>query len=187
MSLLTKNNSFCLLIDVQEKLFPAIYEKEILLKNIEFLLNGLAELEIPIIATEQYPKGLGKTINNITKKNQIQKFLEKTEFSAWLNPIIKQEIIKLDKKQVVLIGIESHICVLQTALHMIKHGFEVFIPIECVGSRTLANTQNSLQRIQASGGIITNIESCLFEIMESSTNPHFKIISDLIKKRASNQ
>ena len=181
MSLLTKNNSFCLLIDLQEKLFPAIYEKEILLKNIEFLLNGLTELGTPIIATEQYPKGLGNTLGSIVKKNQVQKILEKTEFSAWLNPIIKQEIIKLDKKQVVLIGIESHICILQTALHMIKHGFEVFIPTDCVGSRSLANTQNALQRFQASGGIITNIESCLFEIMESSTNPHFKTISQLLK------
>jgi nicotinamidase-related amidase len=186
MSLLTKNNSFCLLIDLQEKLFPAIYEKEILLKNIEFLLNGLTELGTPIIATEQYPKGLGNTLGAIVNKKQIQKFLEKTEFSAWLNPIIKQEIIKLDKKQVVLIGIESHICVLQTALHMIKHGFEVFIPTDCVGSRTLANTQNALQRIQLAGGNITNIESCLFEIMESSTHPQFKTISDLIKKGVSN-
>lgn len=182
-NLLTKNNSFCLLVDVQEKLFPAIENKELLLKNIIFLLNGLKTLELPIMATEQYPKGLGKTLPTLQNNFPIQKTLEKTEFSAWLNQSIKQEIIQLDKQQVVIIGIESHICVLQTALHMLRHGFEVFIPSECVASRTITSKQQALQRIQMAGGVITDAESCLFEIMETSSHSQFKNISELLKAR----
>lgn len=181
-SLLTKNNSFCLLIDVQEKLYPTIHEKEILLENISFLVNGLNILEIPILLTEQYPKGLGKTIHDLTSLLKV-KGLEKNEFSAWLNPNIKQEIIKLDKQQVIIVGIESHVCVLQTALQMISHGFEVFIPEECVSSRTKVHKLQSIQRMQTAGAIITNAESCLFEMMETSSHTQFKKISQLIKDR----
>ena len=77
MNLLTKNNAFCLLIDVQEKLYPAIFEKEILLKNIQFLLNGFSTLEIPVLATEQYPQGLGKTIVALTQHQPLHKIFEK--------------------------------------------------------------------------------------------------------------
>lgn len=180
-NLLTKNNSFCLLIDVQEKLFPAISEKEHLLKNIIFLLKGLHSLEIPILATEQYPKGLGHTIPELSNSFNLSKIFEKSEFSAWLNNNIKQEIINLDKKQAIIIGIESHICVLQTALHMIRHGFEIYIPSECVSSRSLTCKNQAMQRIQTAGGIITNVESCLFEMMETSNHSQFKFISKLLK------
>lgn len=178
-NLLTNNNAFCLLIDVQEKLLPSIREHNLLEKNILFLLQGLEILNTPILITEQYPKGLGKTIQSLSSNH---KTLEKTEFSAWLNPNIKQEIISIDKKQVILIGIESHVCVLQTAIQMLRHGFEVFIPEECVASRSPTNKQNALQRIQNAGGTITNIESCFFELLETSTHENFKAISKLLKQ-----
>lgn len=183
INLLTKNNSFCLLIDVQEKLFPAIEANVQLEKDLLFLLEGLKILDISLLITEQYPKGLGKTISTLTNQFVKPKILEKSEFSAWSNPNIKQEIINLDKKQVIIIGIESHVCILQTALQMLRHGFEVFIPQECIGSRTQANKQNALQRIQTAGGIITNSESCLFEILETSNHEKFKAISQLIKSK----
>jgi nicotinamidase-related amidase len=177
-NLLTNNNSFCLLIDMQEKLMPTIYENINLEKNILFLMQGLEILNIPILITEQYPKGLGKTIKSVASNHKI---IEKTEFSAWLNTSIKQEIIAINKKQVILIGIESHVCVLQTALQMLRHGFEVFIPEECVGSRSPTNKQNALQRIQIAGGTITNTESCFFEMLETSNHENFKAISNLLK------
>lgn len=182
-NLLTNNNSFCLLIDVQEKLMPTIHESIELENNIIFLLQGLETLAIPLLITEQYPKGLGKTIPSINKLASNHKCIEKNEFSAWLNPNIKKEIISFDKKQVILIGIESHVCILQTALLMLRHGFEVFIPQECIGSRTSANKQNAINRIQIAGGTITNTESCFFELLETSNHEKFKAISKLLKNR----
>lgn len=180
-NLLSQNNSLCLLIDVQEKLLPAIANKDSTLKSILFLLKGLNILNVPIIATEQYKKGLGSTIKEITSQTKILKTLEKNEFSAFLNPIIKNELTQQDKKQIVLIGIESHVCILQTAAHLHRHGYEVFIPYDCCSSRSEKNHENAMSRLQTEGITITNAESCLFEILESSSHPQFKEISQLIK------
>lgn len=182
-NLLNSNNTLCLIIDVQEKLMPTIHNQSELEKNILFLLQGLEILNIPLLITEQYPKGLGKTLPSIGKLTQKSKTFEKTEFSAWLNPAIKNELIVLDKKQIILIGIESHVCVLQTALQMLRHGFEIFIPQECVSSSTAVKKQNAIDRIQNSGGTITNSESCFFEILETSNHEKFKAISALLKNK----
>lgn len=180
-NLLYQANVLCLLVDIQEKLFPAIAKNDMLLKNSLFLLKGLNILEIPIIATVQYSKGLGNTIHEISNNIQLNTTFEKNEFSAFLNPTIKTTLAQSDKKQIIVIGIEAHICVLQTCIHLQRHGYEVFVPHECVGSRQESNTINALNRMQQSGIIISNAESCLFEMMESKAHPKFKEISQLLK------
>ena len=181
MNLLNQNNTLAMLIDVQEKLAPAIEHHENILSRILFLSQALNILQIPLLITEQYPKGLGRTLPILRGSIEAVATFEKTEFSAYLNQEIKQELIRQNKKQIILIGIETHVCILQTAYQLQRHGYEVFIPQDTTGSRHQDNKANALKRLSLNQITITNSESCVFELMESSTHPKFKEISKLIK------
>ncbi|PCJ62014.1 MAG: hypothetical protein COA79_04830 [Planctomycetota bacterium] len=179
MKMIQEDDVIFILVDYQEKLIPAISNAEKITSNIKILSEGLKILNIPIIVSEQYPQGLGSTVKDLNL-GDIKSF-SKTSFSVFDEPSLKSEINQTDRQQVILAGIESHICVLQTALQMKKHGFEVFIAEECIGSRTDENKTNALERLKANNISITNIESIFFEIMQDAKHPKFKDISKLIR------
>lgn len=183
MRLLDPLDAMVLLIDVQEKLIPTIYKHEELLTNLLFAAKGFASLDTPILITEQYPKGLGSTPLSLKQEIPSSKTLEKNEFSAWKNDAIKKEMIHIDKKQVVLLGIEAHICIMQTAVDLMTHGFEVFVPIDGISSSNKKFKKSAIQRLQQAGAQITTIESCFFEIMQTSSHPNFKEISQLLRNK----
>ena len=178
----SKNKSQLVLVDMQEKL-ASVMPKEVINKIIrrcELLFTVAQKLEIPSIITEQYPQGLGPTLPSIKTFVNEASYIEKKAFACTDDAIFNRYLIRT-KPQVFLIGMEAHICILQTALGLIKAGKEVFVIEDAVVSRNILNKQNALGRLKSAGCIITNVESVVFEWLGSSENPIFKEISPLIK------
>ena len=182
--LIDSSNSSLLLIDAQKKLFPKIYEPKLLENYILDCLEVFHTLDIPIFFSEQYPKGLGLTIDKILEKllsYKAYKF-EKTSFSCFSNFSDTSHADQfLKSKQVVLIGIETHICVLQTAMDLKGKGYEVFVIFEAVGSRKNHDKELAVKRMTNNGIQVVTFEMMLFELLRDSKNKHFKNLSSLIK------
>ena len=182
--LIDSSNSSLLLIDVQTKLFPKILYAQQLENSILDCLEVFYTLNIPIFFSEQYPKGLGSTIDKVLEKllsYKAYKF-EKTSFSCFPNTSESIDAIQLFKtKQVILIGIETHICVLQTALDLKKKGQEVFVIFEAVGSRKNQDKEFAIKRMINNGIQVITFEMMLFELLRDSKNKHFKTLSGLVK------
>ena len=139
------------------------------------MLEAAARLDIPVWLTEQYPKGLGSTVAELASKlPEGTRHIEKTSFSACA-------ALPLTRPQVVLAGMESHVCVLQTALELAAAGREVFVVANAICSRTEINHTNALARMQAAGVVITNTESVVFEWLRDASNEHFRVLSKLIR------
>lgn len=171
--MLNIEDSVVLIIDVQEKLLNAVYDKESCYKNAVIMSKAAQILDIPVVITEQYPKGLGSTVVGICGTN----IFEKTSFSAF-------EEIKTaleGRKQIVVFGIETHICVNQTVESLLKAGFEVHVVKDACGSRMEAEHLAGLERMRDNGAHILTTEIALFEWLKSSKHPKFKDVQMLIK------
>lgn len=182
MGLINENNTLVFIIDIQEKLLNAAFNKEVLAKNAEILTQTANILGLPILITEQYPKGLGKTIECISSHlPEDFNYIEKISFSA-LNTREVFEALKLhNKSQILLFGIETHICVSQTAAALAEAGFEVFIIENACGSRSEKEHRFGLERIKNNGAQIITTEIALFELLKSAKHPKFKEVQALIK------
>lgn len=178
--MLKQENSLLLVIDIQEKLVGML-EKDDCAKNAQKLLSAASILKIPALVSEQYPKGLGSTLEEVKNAYPEALYVEKTSFSAILTEEINNFIKESGKKQIILCGIETHICVLQTALDLIDKGFEVFVVQDACGSRKKDNFINAIKRLRHSGAIISDLEITLFELLRSSRHPGFKEVQKLIK------
>ena len=170
-------------IDMQSKLLNVMTEDETqqVLRSTRILIKAASLLEVPVNVTEQYPHGLGHTHNSFTELLEENQVVEKTCFSCLGSSEFAGKITSNERKQIVICGIEAHICVLQTAMDFLNRGNDVFIVEDAVCSRQSANKQNALQRIQQAGGKITNMESVLFEWLRDAKHVHFKEISTLIR------
>ena len=166
-------DTVAIVVDYQERLMPVMYEKEELLKNTAILLNGLKELDIPIVVTQQYTKGLGPTVKEIEEVLGEYEPLEKIAFSSF-------DTVQ-GKKFVIVCGIEAHICVLQTLIDLRENGYIPVLVEDCLSSRTLHNKQIALERAKQEGVILTTYESILFELLEKAGTDTFKKIQALIK------
>ena len=166
-------NTSVVCIDLQEKLVNMLTNSEIIAKNATKLMNAAHILNINTVITEQYPKGLGSTIESI---NAITSFniLEKTSFSAL-------EVLPELKRDVVIFGIETHICVYQTVLDLLKKGHNVYVVADCCASRSELNYNISLELMKQEGAKIATLEMVLFEFLKSSKHPNFKEVQALIK------
>lgn len=182
--LLARSTSRLLVVDVQEKLLPFIHHEE-LVQNCLRLVQGAKILGVPATATEQYPRGLGKTSKVLL--DQFETVPEKMRFSCaevlnWGRSNL-ESTTEADRFQIVVCGIEAHVCVLQTVLDLISQGFQVFVPADAVSSRRELDWKFALDRMVAAGAVICTLESVLFEWCEVSGTPEFKQISQLIKER----
>jgi hypothetical protein len=170
-----------LVIDIQEKLFPFISENDTLAMNSGILIKGLQALGIPILITEQYTKGLGPTILPIQQLLTGEQVIEKLAFSCCDEPAFMQQLASLNKKFIVITGIESHVCVLQTATDLFELGFIPVVVEDCISSRGINDKQMAVNRMRRMGAIITTYESVLFELLRYSGTDEFKAISKLVK------
>jgi len=168
-------------VDVQERLFPFIANKEELEKNLLILVQGLKLHKIPIIVNEQYKKGIGETIPSLRELIDDYPHFEKTTFSCCGNKDSLAAIKATGKKIVILAGIETHVCVLQTALDLLEEGLQVVLVTDCVNSRKATDKNIAIQRLVQSGVVPTTYESLLFELTVNSKHPVFKEISKLVK------
>ena len=181
MSILKPDNTFLLMIDIQGKLLAAMYEKEALLDNAQKLVKGLQVLGTPIILTEQNPKGLGPTQPEITQLMPGIQPLPKFYFNCCQERNILQAIDGLKRKQVLICGIEAHICVYQTAMELLRSGFEVQIIADVVSSRSMRNRDVALSRLQSEGAKLSTTEMVLFELLQTAESPKFKEVQKVIK------
>ncbi len=168
-------------VDIQERLFPHIDNNEELEKNLIILIQGLKLHEIPIIVNEQYKKGIGETIASLRELTDDYPHFEKTTFSCCGNEDGLAAIKATGKKTVILAGIETHVCVLQTALDLLEEGLQPVLVTDCVNSRKQKDKDMAIQRLIQAGVIPTTYESLLFELTVNAKNPVFKEISKLVK------
>ena len=172
----------CIVIDYQEKILPAMANKEELLKNSVTLLKGLKELEIPMTLTAQYSKGLGLNVKEITDAIGSEEFFDKKSFSSYEVQEVK-EILDGDeaRRNVIICGIEAHVCVLQTIMDLSEAGYRPILVEDCTSSRNLHDMDMAVKRAAVEGALITTKEALLFELTKGADSPHFKQISALIK------
>lgn len=170
-----------LFIDIQERLFPVMDEKELLATRCKILAEGLQILGVPVICTQQYTKGLGETIGELKAVMPSFSFVEKSSFSCMDEPSFVSLLEQSGKKTVLISGIESHVCVLQTAIDLRYQGYCPVILADCISSRSPVEKQIALKRFHMEGILVSTSESILFELTRYSNAPEFKTISKIIK------
>ncbi len=180
--IIKRNNVVATIIDIQEKLFPFIYDNEQLRNTIIKLIQGLKVLHIPILVTEQYPKGIGKTTPEIINTlGDDYKPIEKMAFSCCKSDEFINALRILSRKYVLITGIEAHVCVLQTTIELVEYGYIPIIIEDTISSRRLSDKLSAIERMKQEGAIVASYESILFELCEVSGTEEFKTLSKIIK------
>ncbi len=179
---LTPLNSTLLVIDVQDKLLVKMPAPTALVRDVAFLIDVARLLQVPVVATEQYPKGLGPT-NAELKKRLACDLPSKVSFSSCGAPGVLAELRAAKRDSVVLAGMETHVCVMQTALDLIANGFTVFLPADALQARSQLDHDVALRRLERLGGVITSVEATTFEWLAAADHPQFKTISKMIQER----
>jgi Amidases related to nicotinamidase len=182
--LLKPANSHLLLIDFQERLMPAMQDIERVIRNAAILLEAAHTLSIPVTVSEQYPRGLGPTIAPLRERVPAGRIFEKLSFSAFqeenFHAVVEEENGN-DRHQLVIAGVETHVCVLQTALNFLEAGYDVFMVGDAVSSREVASIAAAHDRFIAAGGRWVTTEMVVFEWLGKAGTPEFKTLSALIK------
>lgn len=169
-------------IDLQEKLVPSVTDGEKTVARAKVLLQGAAELDVRVIATEQYPKGLGNTIPEISETFAPgTPVIAKTSFSVFGEEQFRTELLRSRPHSLIFCGIESHVCVLSSIFDAIEEGFPVIVAADAVSSRKSCEVTLALETIRQAGGWVLSTETILFMLLKNSLDPHFKAISKLIK------
>jgi nicotinamidase-related amidase len=178
---LDKNNTALVIIDIQDRLANVMKMREDVVKNCLHLIELSKMLNIPVVVTEQYPKGLGQTVPEIKEQLPSYQLIEKLTFNCCEEPNFLNEIKKLDKKSLILTGMETHICVLQTCIGLLKEGFDVHLVRDAVCSRAKENWKTGIEFIRNAGAVITCTETVLFQLLKVAGTEEFKVISKRIK------
>lgn len=177
---LIKEESVLFVVDIQEKLIPAMRYGEPVIRNTNILISIAKRLDIPVIATEQYPKGLGKTISELSNKLNESEVYEKVAFSGCTREV-NSALEVLGRNKIIIAGMETHVCVFQTVRSLLSRGYQVFVVGDAVCSRTKENYLNGLSLMSSMGALITNTESVFFDLIKEAGTPLFKELSQLIK------
>lgn len=177
---LDDKKSLLIIIDVQEKLVPVINNKDEIVNNIEIISKIANIMNIPIVCTEQYPKGLGRTLESISINLRKDMIFSKISFNSYTGNF-KKYIKSLDIKDIIVVGMETHICVYQTCRELVKDGYNVHVVKDAVGSRSIDNYKNGLYLLNKSGAIITNLETTVFDWLKVAGDKKFRNVLKLIK------
>ncbi|KGR91390.1 isochorismatase [Ureibacillus massiliensis 4400831 = CIP 108448 = CCUG 49529] len=179
--MLHKEDTVLVLIDIQGKLARIVDKSEFVIQNIANVVQGAKVLGLPILWLEQYPKGLGPTVEEIAQHLDGQQPIEKITFSAYDTPEFVEQLEATGRKKVLLAGIETHICVYQTAAQLLFKGYEVEVLADCVSSRTSLSSEIGLQKMVQIGAKVSTVEMALFEMQQIAKGDEFKSISKIIK------
>ena len=180
-NLFSKNNSAILLVDYQEKFIPVLPFNKQTVKNIRLLLNGVHIYKVPVFVSEQVPEKLGPTISDIKDLLSDAKYFSKKTMSCCGNEQLLEELKQQQIKQIGICGIEAHVCVLQSSLDLIANGFQVHLVLDAITSRIPYNIEVAVDKIKSAGGLISSVETILFEIAYESGNEEFKKLQQLFK------
>lgn len=179
--LLRAGSSALLVIDVQERLAPAIAERDSVVGNAGRLLKAARRLTVPALASEQYPHGLGPLVHELDRLVPHDARLEKTAFSCMGEPAFSDRFLSLGREQAVLLGMETHVCVLQTALDLVATGVRTYVVADACGSRTVENKRAGLERMARAGVEVVTTEMVLFEWLGRAGTDAFRDLLGLIK------
>ena len=179
--LISRDHSLLLVVDIQEKLAPAINQGEAVIRNNQRLLEGARLLELPRFISEQYVKGLGPSIAAIKNVAVDAIFFEKIHFSCTCQPGVLETLKAKGRQQIILTGMETHVCVLQTALGLRGAGFDVFLVADASASRTAESRSIAIERMRDAGVHIVTTEMVLFEWLEQASSNDFRALLPLIK------
>jgi len=179
-NILRRADAVLLLVDVQERI-NAVMADQGHVPRLEVLLDACRELDVPVVASEQYPKGLGPTLPSLAERLE-RPPLEKATFSCGGDDAIVGALGETGRGSVVVTGIEAHVCVVQTVLDLLERGFAVHVPHDAVGSRRPADRDRALGRMAAAGAVVTATESVLFELLERCDTDAFRAVSKMVKR-----
>ena len=177
---LTREEAVLFVIDIQERLVPVMKYRDQVIQNSQVLITAATEMGFPVIATEQYPKGLGRTVPELLDRLGAESIFAKNSFTAYTDEV-KGALAKLGRKKVLVTGMETHVCVFQTVRDLLGDGYHVFAVKDAVASRTKENYLNGLDLMQSLGAVVTNTETAVFDLLKVSGTPEFKVMSKLIK------
>ncbi len=178
--ILTKEDTVLMIIDIQERLSAAMEYGENVIDNTDILITISKDLGIPILTTEQYPKGLGDTVEKLNSNLDKDSVYEKIVFSGYIEQIVS-DLERLERKKVVIVGMEAHVCVFQTVRDLLADGYQVFVVADAICSRTKQNYKIALDLMDAMGAVITSTETVCFDLLKEAGTPLLKKISKLIK------
>jgi len=178
---LSKDNSLLVIVDIQERLAVAMTEKERVVTNTLHLIEAARLLSVPLLVTEQYPKGLGPTVSEIKEAVQAYAPLEKITFSCCGEHSFNNAVSETGKKQIILAGMETHVCVLQTCIDLLRENYDVHVVSDAICSRTKQNYKIAIEYMRDAGAVITCTETVLFQLLEKAGTEAFKAISRRIK------
>ncbi len=181
-SMLTPKETLLLIIDVQARLAPAVFESGLVESNISKLLRSCELLEVPVILTEQYPKGLGHTVPPLMELIRDGQVFEKLSFSCCGSDDFMNRLRSLGRNNILVVGMETHVCVYQTCMELIEFGYDVHIVTDAVSSRTPENRSLGIRCIERAGGVPTSTEMAIFELLRVAEGDTFKAISKIIKE-----
>ena len=179
--MLTTKHTLLLVIDVQGKLADLAWRAETIQKNVGILIEGAKVLDIPMVATEQYPKGLGSTIPAIAEKLGDARVIEKNSFSCCAEYDFEIMLTEMHKTDIIVCGIETHVCVYQTVRDLLALGYNVHLVTDAASSRTEENWKLGVRKCETMGANLTSTEMLLFELLRKSGTEQFKAISKLVK------
>ena len=179
--MITTDDTALVLIDIQEKLARAMHNKEALIDNLQRMVKGALVLELPILWAEQNPDGLGPTVREIADLLPDKKPVSKFSFSCCGNEAFMNDLKAVNCKNMLVAGIEAHVCVYQTVAELVNLGFDVQVVADAVASRTPENRLIALEKCKAAGAVLTSTETALFELLKDAGSVHFKEIIEVVK------
>lgn len=177
---LNREETLLMVIDIQERLARVMEQKDGVIRNTQILLQAAREMDMPIVTTEQYPKGLGPTVPELSGLLDPARIFSKNSFTACTEEV-SEELASLGRKKILIAGMETHVCVFQTCRDLLGAGFQVFLARDAVCSRSRDNWINGLELIKEMGGRITNTETAVFDLLKVSGTDEFRTLSKLIK------
>ena len=177
----SRKNALLLVVDMQERILPQINDSANLTKNAIILIQCCKIINLPVLVTEQYPEGIGPTAAALSAHLGQCPIICKRTFSCCREPLFMKALEETGRNQIIIIGIETHVCIYQTSADLLQKGYAVQVVHDAVGSRTTANKEIGLARMRAKGADITSVESAVFGLLETSACAEFKQILRLIK------
>lgn len=179
--MLKRDDALLVIVDIQERLAVAMAEKERVVNNTLHLIESAKLLGLPLLITEQYPKGLGPTVPEVRSAVQTYAPIEKITFSCCGEKFFMEAVQETEKKQIILAGMETHVCVLQTCIDLLQEGYGVHVVSDAICSRTKQNYKTAIEYMRDAGAVITCTETVLFQLLVKAGSEEFKAISKRIK------
>jgi len=180
--MITPKETLLLIIDVQGRLAESVFQPDELVRNISKLVRSCSVLEVPVLVTEQYPKGLGHTLDSLRELLGGNVPVEKLSFSCCGNGDFMKQLRSFNRNDILVVGIETHVCVYQTAVDLVEFGYNVHLVTDAVSSRTEANKMLGIRCIEKAGAALTSTEMAIFELLRMAEGERFKAISKIIKE-----